>query len=373
MSTQFGTGVFHSADYSANHIGSGTTGTAFTSRPDRYEEQNNDDDNGEHGMINPDRPNDPSSQEYTQDYPTARHTYANSLTRRSTHRERDPNVRSSMDERPRVGETDQEKDERMDRQLTELAQRMSRTQSESGRTSVDYEKNPFEAQEDSVLDVHSTNFKPKTWIKSLLHLSKRDPQHGPSRTAGFSFKNLNVHGFGSATDYQKTVSNVWLGVFGSLTQLIGMGKQRRIDILRNLDGVVYPGELLVVLGPPGSGCSTFLKTISGETHGFFVDDSSEINYQGITPKEMHSSFRGEAIYTAEVDVHFPNMTVGQTLSFAARARAPRHIPGNIPRKVYANYLRDATMAIFGISHTLNTQVGNDFVVRSKPSRSVPLI
>jgi ATP-binding cassette subfamily G (WHITE) protein 2 (PDR) len=28
---------------------------------------------------------------------------------------------------------------------------------------------------------------------------------------------------------------------------------------------------------------------------------------------MQGQFRGEAIYTAEVDVHFPNMTVGETL------------------------------------------------------------
>lgn len=36
---------------------------------------------------------------------------------------------------------------------------------------------------------------------------------------------------------------------------------------------------------------------------------------GITPKQMYGQFRGEAIYTAEVDVHFPNLTVGQTLSY----------------------------------------------------------
>jgi ABC-type multidrug transport system ATPase subunit len=35
---------------------------------------------------------------------------------------------------------------------------------------------------------------------------------------------------------------------------------------------------------------------------------------------MHKDFRGECIYQAEVDVHFPQLTVGQTLDFAARAR-----------------------------------------------------
>jgi ATP-binding cassette subfamily G (WHITE) protein 2 (PDR) len=38
---------------------------------------------------------------------------------------------------------------------------------------------------------------------------------------------------------------------------------------------------------------------------------------------MHSDFRGECIYQAEVDVHFPQLTVGQTLEFAARARGTR--------------------------------------------------
>jgi ABC-type multidrug transport system ATPase subunit len=35
---------------------------------------------------------------------------------------------------------------------------------------------------------------------------------------------------------------------------------------------------------------------------------------------MHKDFRGECIYQAEVDIHFPQLTVGQTLDFAARAR-----------------------------------------------------
>lgn len=152
-----------------------------------------------------------------------------------------------------------------------------------------------------------------------------------------------------------------LSIFEGVKGLLGLEKKRRIDILSGLDGVLYPGEMLVVLGPPGSGCSTFLKSVAGETHGFFVDESSDINYQGIAPKMMHKQFRGEAIYTAEVDVHFPNMTVGQTLGFAAQARAPRTIPGGIPRKQYAMYLRDATMAVFGISHTINTKVGNDYI------------
>lgn len=55
------------------------------------------------------------------------------------------------------------------------------------------------------------------------------------------------------------------------------------------------------------------------------------------------------------------LTVGNTLSFAARARAPRHIPGGVDKWTYANHLRDVVMATYGIGHTINTRVGNDFV------------
>lgn len=76
---------------------------------------------------------------------------------------------------------------------------------------------------------------------------------------------------------------------------------------------------------------------------------------------MYKNFRGEAIYTAETDVHFPQMTVKDTLTFAARARAPRHPPGGVTGHAFADHKRDVVMAMYGISHTANTVVGNDFV------------
>lgn len=139
------------------------------------------------------------------------------------------------------------------------------------------------------------------------------------------------------------------------------GRKRKVQILDNIDGVLDAGEMLVVLGPPGSGCTTLLKAIAGEMNGIYLDDEGEINYRGITPKQMHSQFRGEAIYTAEVDVHFPNLVVGDTLEFAARARAPRHPPLGLKHDEFARSIRDVMMSIFGISHTINTKVGNDFI------------
>jgi ATP-binding cassette, subfamily G (WHITE), member 2, PDR len=76
---------------------------------------------------------------------------------------------------------------------------------------------------------------------------------------------------------------------------------------------------------------------------------------------MHERFRGEIIYQAETDVHFPQLSVGQTLLLAAQARTPKNRLPGVSRKLYAQTLRDVVMAMFGISHTVNTKVGSDFV------------
>lgn len=222
--------------------------------------------------------------------------------------------------------------------------------------------NPFTGHAedpDSPLNPNGKNFSARAWAKSVLDVVSNSG--GSFRTSGVAFQHLNVFGYGAGTDFQKDVANVWLDVAESIRGLVGGSRKRRIDILRELDGVVNDGEMLVVLGPPGSGCSTFLKTIAGEMNGIYVEDNSYFNYQGVPAQEMHKDHRGECIYTAEVDVHFPMLTVGDTLTFAANARAPREIPEGVSKAVFTNHVRDVVMAMFGISHTINTRVGNEYV------------
>jgi ATP-binding cassette, subfamily G (WHITE), member 2, PDR len=76
---------------------------------------------------------------------------------------------------------------------------------------------------------------------------------------------------------------------------------------------------------------------------------------------MHKDFRGEVIYMSETDVHFPMLTVGNVLTFTARARAPHNRLAGITLEQYAIHIRDVVMALFGLAHTVNTMVGNDFI------------
>jgi len=140
--------------------------------------------------------------------------------------------------------------------------------------------NPFIIASDdeaSPLNPHGPNFNARAWAKAVVNLAPGDGNL--LRKAGVAWENLNVHGFGSATDYQKDVVNVWLEAVGLVRKLTG-NRGRRIDILRDFDGVVREGEMLVVLGPPGSGCTTFLKTIAGDYNGIYLDEQSYFNYQG---------------------------------------------------------------------------------------------
>lgn len=219
--------------------------------------------------------------------------------------------------------------------------------------------NPFSAQPGGSLDPQGSQFSAREWARSFYRFYMQDAD-ALFRRSGVSFKNLNVHGYGTAADFQKTVGNVFLGARTLASKITGH-KGEKIQILQNFEGVLQSGEMLCVLGPPGSGCSTFLRTIAGETHGFIVGDESNLNYKGITSDEMMHQYRGEAIYSAEVDTHFPMLTVGDTLYFAALARAPQNPPGGMSRKVYAKHMRDVVMAVLGISHTINTRVGDNFV------------
>ena len=75
---------------------------------------------------------------------------------------------------------------------------------------------------------------------------------------------------------------------------------------------------------------------------------------------MLKKFKGEIVYNQEVDKHFPHLTVGQTLEFAARVRTPQN-RSITSREEHAKHMAAVMMNIFGLSHTYNTKVGNDFV------------
>ncbi|ERF69401.1 hypothetical protein EPUS_05946 [Endocarpon pusillum Z07020] len=76
---------------------------------------------------------------------------------------------------------------------------------------------------------------------------------------------------------------------------------------------------------------------------------------------VRKRLRGEYTYLPESDVHFPHLTVYQTLMFAAMARMSPEYNVLDERKAAATKSTDATVEALGLTRTLGTRVGNSFV------------
>lgn len=156
--------------------------------------------------------------------------------------------------------------------------------------------NPF-LTSNPAMDPNSPSFDAIEWAKAFLQHSDLHPEKYPRARVGVSCRNLGVHGYGTDTDYQKNVLNILMQGPLMIKQWISH-RRRKIDILRNFDGLFRNGEMILVLGRPGrsvtlsllkdcctetlgSGVTTLLKTIAGETNGLHLDPESHFSYQGL--------------------------------------------------------------------------------------------
>lgn len=226
--------------------------------------------------------------------------------------------------------------------------------------------NPFDGsalETDPRLDPKSDSFDSKFWVRNMKKMMDSDPDHFKPTSLGVAFKDLRAYGKSSDADYQATVFNAPFKLAGEAWDAIvhRNDMSRNFDILKPMDGLIKRGTVTVVLGRPGAGCTTFLKTIASHTHGFHVGKESVISYDGLKPSQIRNNYRGDVTYSAETDIHFPHLTVGQTLNFTASLRVPQNRPEGISRSDYAERITDVYMAMYGLSHTFNTKVGNDIV------------
>lgn len=189
-----------------------------------------------------------------------------------------------------------------------------------------------------------------------------------TRHAGVVFRNLTVKGVGLGASLQPTVGDIFLGLPRLVQNLFTQGPKAAFarppvrDLLHDLNGCVRPGEMLLVLGRPGSGCSTFLKTFCNQRAGY-ADVQGEVTYGGVDAKRMAKDFRGEVIYNPEDDLHYATLSVRRTLRFALQTRTPgkeSRLEGESKQDYVQEFLRVATKLLW-IEHTLGTKVGNEYV------------
>jgi ATP-binding cassette, subfamily G (WHITE), member 2, SNQ2 len=139
--------------------------------------------------------------------------------------------------------------------------------------------------------------------------------------------------------------------------------------------------MCLVLGRPGSGCSTFLRTIANSRRSYAAV-GGDVRYAGISAAEMAKRYNGEVVYNQEGksvspfpqfcpytdsfltdDAHIATLTVAQTLDFALSTKTPGpkgRIPG-VSRKELSGEVRDLLLRMLNITHTRSTLVGDEFV------------
>ncbi|KAK2994423.1 hypothetical protein RJ640_009650 [Escallonia rubra] len=92
-------------------------------------------------------------------------------------------------------------------------------------------------------------------------------------------------------------------------------KKRIVNILKDVSGIIKPSRLTLLLGPPGSGKTTFLQALSASS-----DDNLKINgkitYCGHEFKEFVP--QRTCAYISQNDLHYGEMTVRETLDFSGR-------------------------------------------------------
>ncbi|KAL2127450.1 hypothetical protein VTI74DRAFT_10703 [Chaetomium olivicolor] len=198
-----------------------------------------------------------------------------------------------------------------------------------------------------------------TEVDLLALLGELQPEGDP-KLIPLAFTNLSVSAPDPGLVTAKTLPRAILNTFGpdqvawlvrNIFRPLGITPPPpHKTILHSFTGLVRPGEMLLVLGRPGSGCSTFLRAAANRSA---LKLTGNLQFAGLEHGEFARKHRRETLYLPEEDKHILTLTVRQTLEFALRMGMDRR--ERRERDIKRLVVEMARM--FGLEHALDTIVG----------------
>ena len=106
-------------------------------------------------------------------------------------------------------------------------------------------------------------------------------------------------------------------VLNFLENVLSLSRKERLPILHDVSGILKPGRMTFLLGPPGSGKTSLLLAMAGKLDKR-LKLSGKLTYNG---HEM-SEFVPErtCAFVGQGDIHLGQLTVRETLEFSARCQ-----------------------------------------------------
>ncbi|XP_043718326.1 pleiotropic drug resistance protein 1-like isoform X1 [Telopea speciosissima] len=157
--------------------------------------------------------------------------------------------------------------------------------------------------------------------KFFLRLRNRINRVGielPTIEVRFEHLNVDTEAY-SGSRALPTIPNFTINMLeGFLSSLrLLPSKKKPLSILDDVSGIIKPGRMTLLLGPPNSGKTTLLLALSGKLDRS-LNFSGKVTYNGHGMDEFVPQ-RASA-YISQRDLHIGEMTVRETLAFSARCQ-----------------------------------------------------
>jgi ABC-type multidrug transport system ATPase subunit len=160
--------------------------------------------------------------------------------------------------------------------------------------------------------------------------------------ASLAFRNLTVRSAGRERGSPLSLGGRIMGALGRAHP-----RDEAFTALKGAEGLMKPGTMMLVMGPPGSGKSSLLRALAGRLHPTEDLMSGDMAIDGVRVDSSHPSHSRRVVYVPPDDTsHTPAMTVRETFEFAAKCC------GN-------SEMTDRVVEGFGLTRVADTVVGGD--------------